>query len=252
MYPYAAGCTTLSSALPRWADRGGSEAIRSLLASPEARRQIRDELAGGQGYIDLGEVVVSAVSPRWQHLRGRSLVTAAAAEGVQPADLLLDILADEGDEATMIVEAMASADVDRVLNHPAAMVGSDGWVLTPDRSAHPRNFATFVRTLQQAAIGEAELAGAVRRQTSAVARRFALEGRGRVTPGCFADLLVVDVAELDEGGGFRRPDPQPRGIERVYVNGAATFDPNGTVSRPGRVLLNPRPRTGVNPWDHLT
>ncbi|TBL33709.1 D-aminoacylase [Verrucosispora sp. SN26_14.1] len=236
MYPYTVGATTLTAALPDWADTGGAEAIRRLVRDPAGRARLLTELAAGGGYVGLDEVVVSHASPRWRPVIGRPLPQAAAALAVTPGELLLDILADDAAGATMLVDAMTADDVDRVLTHPAAMVGSDGWVIDPTPGAHPRNFATFVRTLRAAADRPERLADAVRRQSAAVADRFGLVGRGRVVPGHWADLVVVDLAALHDGGDD--PTVRPDGVRQVLVNGIAGYgELLPTTPRPaGRVL----------------
>ncbi|WP_326553183.1 N-acyl-D-amino-acid deacylase family protein [Micromonospora sp. NBC_01813] len=236
MYPYTCGATTLTAALPDWADSGGPAAVRRLVVEPTARARLLRELAAGAGYIGLDEVVVSHASSRWRPVIGRHLAAAAADLDTTPQALLLDILADDADQATMLVDAMAADDVDRVLAHPAAIVGSDGWVIEPTPGAHPRNFATFVRTLLAAGRHPGRLADAVRRQSAAVADRFQLPGRGRVTEGAWADLVVVDVDALrDDGAATGTP---PAGIRQVFVNGVASYgELLATASRPaGRVL----------------
>jgi N-acyl-D-aspartate/D-glutamate deacylase len=135
----------------------------------------------------------------------------------------------------MIVRGMDPQDVRRVLSHPASMVGSDGWVLEPFGGAHPRNFATFVRTLTTAK-GDDQLTDTVRRQTHAVARRFGLTHRGLVAPGQYADLVVLDPGELDEGGGFVDPLLPPRGVRHVFVNGTQVL-PQAPAALPGRFLV---------------
>jgi N-acyl-D-amino-acid deacylase len=244
MYPYTVGATTLAAALPTWADVGGDEGIRRLLADRSARERLLLELDAGAGYVGLDEVVPSSVSQRWRYLQGRPLVQVAAERGVAASALLLDVLADEGDRASMLVAAMAEDDVARVMAHPAAMVGSDGWVLSPTPAAHPRNFATFVRTLVQAGKDEQRLAEAVRRQTATVTDRFRLTGRGRLSPGYWADVVVADLEALDEGGGFADSGTPPDGIRHVFVNGVPAYGVLTSRRPSGRVLRRqPKPTT---------
>lgn len=238
MYPYQAGATGLANALPTWALHGGDPGLRALLADPTGRGRLTAELAAGAGYIALDEIVFSALSQRWRSWQGRSLTDVAREERADPATVLLDVLATEGDTASMLVRAMAADDVDRVLAHPSAIVGSDGWILEPAPGAHPRNFATFVRTLVRAEDDDA-LVDAVRRQTSAVADRFRIADRGRIRPGQWADLAVLDPTALDEGGGYARPELPPGGVVHVYVNGTRVYPAAAEGAATGRVLLHP-------------
>src|SRR5699024_5310689 len=60
---------------------------------------------------------------------------------------------------------------------------------------------------------------AVRKLTSMVADRFGLQDRGRVRPGAFADLAVLDLDELARQDTFAYTGTYARGVPHVVVNG---------------------------------
>jgi N-acyl-D-amino-acid deacylase len=99
-------------------------------------------------------------------------------------------------------------------------------------------FPTFFRMYREAGVAVEEI---VRRNTSLVAEHFGLAGRGRIAPGCHADVAVIDPARYafpaPHAVDPRDPTTTASGVECVLVNGRIVLDGgNVTVARPGRVL----------------
>jgi len=240
-YPYTMGATTLAAAMPDWSTGHGDAELRRLAADGEARTRALRDLRTGATRYSLGEIWIADASPRWAHLTGGMLVDHAARLGRDAGELLLDVIADEGTSASMLVFCMAPDDVHRVLRHRGTLVGSDGWVLDPRPGTHPRNFQTFPLMLQAGHRDEVGLglADAVARMTGDVAARFGIPGRGVVGPGFAADLVAFDPATIGPGGGLGDPAGVPHGIAVVLVNGVESL-PTATRAtrspRAGRVL----------------
>jgi N-acyl-D-amino-acid deacylase len=115
---------------------------------------------------------------------------------------------------------MREDDVQRVLRHPATMIGSDG--LPHDRHPHPRLWGTFPRVLGHYSrdLGLFPLEAAVHKMTGLSARRFNLCERGELRVGWFADVCVFDPATIADAATFEAPHAVSRGIDHVLVNGA--------------------------------
>jgi N-acyl-D-amino-acid deacylase len=132
---------------------------------------------------------------------------------------------------------MREDDVQRVLRHPDAMIGSDG--LPHDSHPHPRLWGTFPRVLGRYSrdLGLFPLETAVRKMTGLSARRFRLARRGELRPGWFADVCVFDAASVIDLATFEQPKAASRGIEVVVVNGeVALRRGSATGDRAGRFL----------------
>ncbi|MEJ7798989.1 MAG: amidohydrolase family protein [Ilumatobacter sp.] len=114
-----------------------------------------------------------------------------------------------------------------VLAHPRAMIGSDG---TPQDGGvpHPRPIGAFPRVLGQYGRDVAlyNLRSAVMKMTSIPADRFGLAGRGRLQPGCRADITIFDRSTIDDRASYQERNP-PEGIEWVLVNGEIAVTPDG-------------------------
>ena len=114
---------------------------------------------------------------------------------------------------------MDEADVRRVLAFENTMIGSDG--LPHDVHPHPRLWGTFPRVLGHYCrdVGLFGLETAVRKMTGLPAARFALNGRGIVAEGAYADLCVFDPETVIDRATFTEPTLPAAGIAHVFVNG---------------------------------
>ena len=139
-----------------------------------------------------------------------------------------------------IFHAIGEEDLERILRHPATMIGSDGEIPTFGKaSPHPRSYGTFVRVLAVYARDRQilTLADAVRKMTSFPAARLGLVDRGLVRPGMKADLVVFDPAKVGDLATFERPHQYAEGISHVITNGQVVFESGTmTAARPGVVL----------------
>lgn len=136
---------------------------------------------------------------------------------------------------------MDEADVQRVLRHPLAMIGSDG--LPHDRHPHPRLWGTFPRVLGHYSrdLGLFALEQAVHKMTGLSAARFGLAQRGLVRQGYHADLVVFDPATVADRATFAEPALASTGIAWVLVNGVASYRAGAWLDgRGGRFLRHGR------------
>ena len=73
--------------------------------------------------------------------------------------------------------------------------------------------------------------------TGKPARKLGLDGRGKLTEDCFADVVVFDPATIRDRATFEQPHQFAEGVHWVIVDGHITLD-RGTLSSQlvGRVL----------------
>ena len=149
-----------------------------------------------------------------------------------------DVVARSGG-TTVILHMMSEDDVQTILRHPSTMIGSDG-IPTLDGKPHPRLYSSFARVLGHYArdVGVFDLATAVHRMTGFAATKFNLAGRGVISQGAFADIVLFDPKEVIDKGTFEDPNQFPQGIAAVYVNGTLAVDAQGLRDkRAGQVLM---------------
>lgn len=161
---------------------------------------------------------------------GRTLADIAAEWGCDKTTAARRLL-----PAGAIYFAMDEAEVQRIFQHPACMVGSDG--LPNDAHPHPRLWGSFTRVLGRFVreAGLMTLEQAVARMTSLPAQVFGLTGRGTLQVGAFADLVIFDPATVIDRASWEEPCLPSAGIDGVWVNGVQVF-PASPALRPGRVL----------------
>lgn len=233
---------------------------REIMARPRAERrrlfgmpEFRAEVGRQRGFVAgltrswdqlYCRLPASASTARWQD---RSVVEIATAQGTPPLDAFLDLVIED-DLATQWGVVLLNGDekaVAELIRHPA------GLLALSDAGAHvdtlcDQGFTTsllgrFVREL-----GALRLEDAVRLLTSVPAERYGIRGRGRLTAGYAADLVLFDPTRVatrptqvvhDLPGGQRRLLQGAEGVEYVFVNGEPLVERTVPVDRrPGRVL----------------
>lgn len=166
------------------------------------------------------------------HMGGRLLADIAAEWQVD-----LHEAARRLQPAGAVYHCMEDADVDRILSHPATVIGSDG--LPNDPLPHPRLWGAFPRVLGHYARDREllPLAIAVNKMTGLSAERFGLSGRGFVREGHWADLVLFDAATVRDAATFTDPMQPAEGIAAVWVNGTLSWrNREATGARAGRFL----------------
>jgi N-acyl-D-amino-acid deacylase len=203
VYPYAAGSTNL----------------RADLVSDQCRIMI----TWSRPHPEMNGRDLSGISAEW----GCDLMEAAR----------------RLDPAGAIYFQMDEADVRRVMSSELAMIGSDG--LPHDDHPHPRLWGTFPRVLGHYArdLGLFPLETAIHKMTGLPAKVFGLDGRGRLMPGYFADLVMFDPQTIIDCATYDNPRKPALGIKQVFVNGKLSFaegsGANGGAA--GRLIGRRRP-----------
>jgi dihydroorotase/N-acyl-D-amino-acid deacylase len=251
-YPYTASATSIQAALlPAWASEGGPDATRRRLLDPATRRKIllethriiMEERGGG----DPQNVQLSRCD--WDSsLDGKRLGDVTKSRG-------LDVTVENAAQTALwiveqggcggIFHAIEEQDLQRILRHPATMVGSDGEVTVfGQANPHPRSYGTFARVLGRYVreLKVISLEEAVRKMSGFPAQRLGLHDRGVIKEGMKADLALFDPAIVADRATFEQPHQYAVGVSYVIVNGVVALeDGRVTAARPGRILKRLKP-----------
>lgn len=251
MYPYTAGGTGLTAALPPWASADGR--LLDNLADPETRARIREEilrptsdwenlaaLAGPEGVLlaDFDR----EVNQKWAGMR---LSEVAAAMGKDWVDTAIDLILSDSSRIGTIYFLMSDENVILNMRQPWIKFGTDAGGFDPEADnplAHPRAYGTFPRILGRYVRdqGVMPLEEAVRKMTSAVAIRLSLQDRGVLREGLFADIAVFDPATVNDNATYQNPHRLSTGVTDVVVNGVLVVrDGVHTGAVPGRAVRGP-------------
>src|SRR5690606_12209668 len=213
----------------RLADPAFREAVRKEIASPAVFRLFNGEWHKVQ--------VVEVKQERNRHFEHRTIAELAAEAGADPLDFMLDLALSE-DLDTVFSAVLLNSDeeaVGRMLRHPASLVSLS------DAGAHLTFFndAGFGLHLLGHWVrerGVLSLPEAVRKLTSEPADLFGIQGRGRIAPGAWADLMMFDPATVNRGpkqrvfdlpGGGARLTTPAVGVHGVWVNGVKVAGSEG-------------------------
>jgi N-acyl-D-aspartate/D-glutamate deacylase len=226
VYPYTASSTMLTTCLPAWTQEGGDAALLRRLEDPEAVAAMRRDLAAA-GPDWEAELAGAGASQIWisatadHQFEGMTLAEAAEAVGGDALDALVAILRAERLRASMVLFTMDEADVERVLAHPWAMIGSDGLPPGVGGRPHPRLYGTFPRVLGRYVREHPLLTWqeAVRKMTGLPADTFGIPDRGYLLAGKVADVVVLRPTEIADAATYDDPIRPPVGIVRVYQAG---------------------------------
>jgi N-acyl-D-amino-acid deacylase len=259
IYLYAASSTSLDILLPP-AYRG-LESIRVRLPNEPLRAQLIQAMAArlaAEGFSDCSHMRVAYFrEPEFNGLTIPEVAARLKTYALQPPwkllpdappgvsrqlgaelDAVLYLLWRGG--AQMIYFAMSDADVQSALRDVYTMIGSDSAVRSRERqTAHPRGCGNTARLLARYSreLSVVSLEQALSRLTALPARTFGLRGRGMLTPGAAADLVVFDPVQIQDKATYDDPLAPPSGIDYVVVNGTVVTD-HGEVHDvfPGRAI----------------
>jgi N-acyl-D-amino-acid deacylase len=249
-YPYTASSTSIQAALmPAYALEGGRDAVLKRLRTPGMRNELQKETARlileERGGGDPNNVQIARCD--WDHtLDGKRLGEVTKGRGLTPtvenaADTALWIVEKGG--CSGIFHAINEDDLQRILRHPATMIGSDGEVpIFGESNPHPRSYGTFARVLGRYVreLKTITLEEAVRKMSAFPAQRIGLADRGVLREGMKADIAIFDPATVRDLARFENPHQYAEGMSQVVVNGVVAFDGGRmTDARPGRILYGP-------------
>jgi N-acyl-D-amino-acid deacylase len=246
--PYLGGQTTPTASLPPWAFEGGVEQVVKRLSDPETRQKIKEWehpiwLIIKFGMWDKVQLATSEANPE---LIGKTFEEIAQSRGVEPYDVLLDLLLEEGEGMFDLFwegEIYLPEDRDRAIAHPLSMICCDGRALAPYgplKKLAYHHVYTWIPYLFRYIVKERDLLTleeAVKKVTSMSAQRLGLLDRGIVRPGMKADLVIFDPNTVRERATLTSPHLYPEGFEWTIVNGTVTLR-NGehTGSKAGKLL----------------
>ena len=133
---------------------------------------------------------------------------------------MFDELRRDDPDRYIVAFTMNEEEIAAAIAHPSCgMVASDGQV--KERAGHPRAAGTFPRILGKYVREEQviSLIDALRKMTLTPANRLELYQKGRIEPGCDADITIFDPQTVCDGATFQDLFIQPTGIPWVIING---------------------------------
>jgi N-acyl-D-amino-acid deacylase len=117
----------------------------------------------------------------------------------------------------------SEAKLRQTVSHPLSNIISDGFYV--QGKPHPRLSGTFPLLLGEICRKRGGLTPpeAIHKITDLPAQRFRIPKRGRLAPGCFGDVTVLDPSNVGSPATYENPKLGPVGIRRVFRNGRRAF-----------------------------
>jgi len=140
----------------------------------------------------------------------------------------------KGSIEAIAATSMSEADVTHFIQWPHAIFCSDGY-----RGGHPRGMGAFPRILSKYVREQKSLTWemAIHKMTGLSAEHLGLADRGIVTPGAYADLVLLDPTTVKDNATISDPQAVSSGIVMVWVNGKVVYQQNRpTTARPGKLI----------------
>jgi dihydroorotase/N-acyl-D-amino-acid deacylase len=251
MYPYIAGSTGLTAVLPPWTAADGK--LFDNLANPAVRAKIRAEIQSektdwenmGQLAGPDGILIVGIVQPENKKYVGKRLSEIAAMQHKDWMDAAMDLILSEHRRVETVYFMMSEDNVKLQLQQPWIKIGTDSPGLDPAHATgliHPRAYGTYARILGKYVRDEhvLTLEDAVRKMTSAVARRLSIQDRGLLQESLYADIAVFDPAAVIDHATYEQPHQLSTGVRYVFVNGVAVVrEGKHTGALPGQIVRGP-------------
>ena len=255
MYNYTAGSTGLDAAMPPWVQEGGYDAWAERLQDPAIRERMRYEIttttnewenlmlaAGSEGTL-----LVEFKNPALREYTGQTLADVAEQRGTSIPDTIMDLVIEDGSRVQVVYFLMSEENIKQQLKLPWVSFSSDAGSMAPEgvflnNSTHPRAYGNFARLLGKYVRDEKviSLEEAIRKLTSLPASNLRIQGRGQLSPGYFADIVVFDPTAIQDHATYEEPHQYATGMHHVWVNGARVLaDGDHTGAMPGRVVRGP-------------
>jgi len=260
---YTAWTMTALEALPHVVFDLGADAVLAMAATDEGRahlqRLVEDAWPAWPPWVE-GRVTRNVLLEMgWDaiHLaddvagfeagRGKNIAELARERSATPWEVYYDVLTRSAGAARIVNDGYGGNAEDdgplrRLVARPDAIPETDT-VIVPAGGrltvplpmfwgTMPRFLGRFSRELELVPMVQA-----VQRITQLPARRARLAGRGELTAGAYADVVLLDWRTVNDAGTFLDPEPAV-GIEWVFVNGQPVvrervYDPGPL---PGRAL----------------
>lgn len=225
-YPYTASATSLTGALvPRWAQVGGDSMLIERIRDPEDRARLRLALVENLDRRGGAERIQFRYFEDDHSIEGQTLAWLAERRAEAAPDVVLDLL--EAGGASIVSFNMADDDVERLMRQPWTMTASDGDLVPMGEGVpHPRSYGTHPRKIRLYVVekGVMGLPAAIRSMTSLPASVYRVADRGVIREGAFADIVVFDLAEINDPATFQEPHQLAEGMSYVLVNGEFALD----------------------------
>lgn len=252
IYPYIAAATGLDAAMPPEVREGGMMAWHARLQDPDIRARMEIELMTPSTdwenmMLEASPENVMLVGFNNESLRpymGMRLTEVAERRGTSIPSTMMDLILEDTSRVEAVYFSMNEDNVRLKIEQPWVAVDSDAVSIAPEGDhlnsmVHPRTYGAFARFLSKYVRDEQviPLPEGIRRLTLLPASILAIEDRGILESGFFADLVIFDPMIIQDHATFENPHQLSTGVSYVFVNGVMVLqEGQHTGALPGQVV----------------
>lgn len=235
---------------------GGREELGKWLDVPEFRDEVFEAIRDGKWFIRVA--YNPNTNPHWaknlyvtksevEDIDGKSVQEVAEMWDIEPWDAYCEIIVKDPHTRGVTGSLTYNTAYDQYYTHPKGMIGLDTMVNDDEYqresppysipginsfAAYPIFFNKLVKEKKTFTLEEA-----VQKTSAMAAKVHNLKGRGALMVNGFADIVIMDLPNLNVTADEIEPRRYPEGIEYVFVNGEPVVkEGKHTGARPGRVL----------------
>jgi N-acyl-D-aspartate/D-glutamate deacylase len=235
-YPWSASGTSLvASLIPLWAQDGGRPELLKRFDDPAAAGRLREGITENLRKRG-GAAKLLIVEGKYAK---RTLEDVARELRQDPVNAAISVIRIH--DPRVVSFNQSEEDIAAFMRRPWVMTSSDASV------GHPRVYGSFARKYRKyvAAEGVITLREFIERSSALTADTFGIEGRGRLKPGAYADVVVLDPKRYAERATYEQPTLLAEGVHTVVVNGVVAVDGGKLTGRAAGRALRHRPTPGT-------
>lgn len=211
------------------------------MQDPTEVKKIKKEVTGyindlGTGRVVGPENIIVGICCE-RELEGKSLKEVAELKGKSIADTAIEL---ELMGAKCIPLYMCEEDIEYIMNKDYVGTGSDGSApFYGIGLTHIRSYSTFLHKIEKYALQRKSVSvpHVIRSQTSLPAQIMSLENRGWVKEGYKADLVVLNLENIQIKTSISSPHQYSEGVYYLIINGELVLDKGKYTGKlPGKVI----------------
>lgn len=225
--PYTIVSNQMYLYLPEWLLFGNFEMMLNVLNEKNNYQRVLSELK--EKKYDYSKMIISSTQNNISYLNGKSIKFLAKERGITSEEMLLEIFKISRGRTMILYDELLWPELLGLMELPYAIITSQNPGLNFSYFSflpHIASINTFPRFLGLVKNGviNMSLSEAIKKITFEPALKIGIKNRGLITKDYFADLVLIDLKEIDYVVDYKNPTKKPRGIKVVLINGQIAFE----------------------------
>lgn len=234
IFPYTFSASVLYTTLPDWTVKEGKEKLLELLRDSDQKSIIVKEMQENK-FVDYGKIII-AMSAGDKSIIGRDIQYLSQNQGLSPEETILNIIIESRGRMIGFIPDLSEDNLKKQIASSFSLIASNsaGYSLDYANSgelAHPRCFGSFPRAIKRYVLDEkiVTIEEMIAKMTFRPAQKIGLAKRGELKIKNYADIVVLNPAQIKDNATIELPYQFSSGIDYVIVNGQIAVE-NGNYN----------------------